>query len=251
MTNYSSSLNQTSHHRQPSSQNQTNFQPSQKVYLYGDTQYRGILIRPLERTYPTRWTVEVDRGGYDSPTIEEITPLTPYSIQSDTEIPFSDEPEQDYPKPNISQLEQEIIALRKENALLKQENQQLREELNEAKKTIRRAKDISLVIRQSLKRVLRLAHQACMDVQRTVRGWILKMGEKARKFRRLADIWDILSQDEWYLSDIFAPEKLIPLDKIQPPRPRTRPTPAEKLTLPILCPEEVLRRRAMGLPKCC
>jgi hypothetical protein len=77
------------------------------------------------------------------------------------------------------------------------------------------------------------------------------MGHFARKFRRLADIWDILSPDEWCLSDIFAPDKLIPLDKIQPPRPKKRPTPAEKITLPILRPEEVIRRREMGLPKCC
>lgn len=34
-----------------------------------------------------------------------------------------------------------------------------------------------------------------MNVQRTVGGWILRMGDKARKFRRLADIWDLISQD--------------------------------------------------------
>ncbi len=90
-----------------------------------------------------------------------------------------------------------------------------------------------------------------MDVQRTVGGWILKMGNKARKFRRLVDIWDILSQNEWYLSDIFAPDKLISIDLIQPPRPRKRATPMEKQTIPLISPEEVLRRRRMGLPKCC
>lgn len=106
-------------------------------------------------------------------------------------------------------------------------------------------------MRISLKRVLRLAHDACMDVQRTVGGWILRMGNKARKFRRLADIWYILSQDNWYLSDIFAPDKLVSIDLIQPPRPRKRPTPPDKQTRPLIRPEEVLRRRLMGLPKCC
>ncbi|MDJ0636331.1 MAG: hypothetical protein QNJ34_24335 [Xenococcaceae cyanobacterium MO_188.B29] len=104
-------------------------------------------------------------------------------------------------------------------------------------------------MRISLRRVLRLARNVCMDVQRTVGGWILKMGDKARKFRRLADIWNILSQDDWYLSDIFAGDKLIPLEKIKPPRPRKRTTPSEKQTYPFLTPEEVMRRRNLGLPK--
>jgi hypothetical protein len=214
--------------------------------LYGDTRYTGTLIRLLERTYPVRWSVELDQGGYDSPTLSQITPITPYPIEPDIEIPKSDSPE-----PTRSDLEREIIALRKENKRLQQENERLSKELTEAKQIIRRAKDISPVMRLSVKRVMRLAHHACMDVQRTVGGWVLKMGEKARKFRRLADIWDILSPDDWALSDIFAPDKLIPLDKIQPPRPRKRPTPAEKIALPILRPEEVIRRREMGLPKCC
>ena len=89
-----------------------------------------------------------------------------------------------------------------------------------------------------------------MDVQRTVGGWILKMGDKARKFRRLADIWDILSQEDWYLSDLFAPDKLIPLDKIKPPRPRKRSTPPEKHTYPFFTPDEIIRRCNMSLPKC-
>ncbi len=80
-----------------------------------------------------------------------------------------------------------------------------------------------------------------MDIKRTVGGWILKMGGKARKFRRLADIWEILSQDEWHLSDIFPEEKLIPLDKIQPPRPRKRPTPLNKQIMPLIRPEDMFR----------
>ena len=90
-----------------------------------------------------------------------------------------------------------------------------------------------------------------MDVQRTVGGWILKMGNKARRFRRLTDIWDILSQDEWYLSDIFPEDKLVALDLILPPRPRKKPVPPEKKTYPMISREKVLRRRRMGLSKCC
>ena len=90
-----------------------------------------------------------------------------------------------------------------------------------------------------------------MDVKRTVKGWILKMGDKARRFKRLADIWDILSQDNWYLNEIFAPDKLVAPDLILPPRPRKKPNPPDKKTYPLIRPEEVLRRRRMGLPKCC
>ena len=215
MINLSSSLNQASPNRQPS---QHILKPEQRVYLYGDTKFTGTLIRPLERTYPSRWTVQLDIGGYDSATVAEITPIASYPVESNSQIPFNDEPE-----PTNSELEREIIALKKENERLIQENQQLNEKLAEAKQIIRLAKDISPIMRISLKRVLRLAHRACMDVKRTIGGWILKMGSKARMFRRLADIWAILSQDEWHLSDIFAPDKLIPLDKIKPPRQRELP----------------------------
>jgi hypothetical protein len=97
---------------------------------------------------------------------------------------------------------------------------------------------------------MRLAHQACMDIKRTVGGWILKMGDKARKFRRLADIWEILSQDEWHLSDIFAPEKLIPLDKIQSHSPRKRSISPEKQTTLPIDSEFVLESHSRNLFKC-
>ena len=88
-----------------------------------------------------------------------------------------------------------------------------------------------------------------MDVKRTVGGWILKMGDKARKFRRLADIWYILSQDNWYLSEIFAPDKLIAIDLIQPPRPRKPPVIPDKTTRPLMHPSDVIRNRTMFLVK--
>lgn len=75
-------------------------------------------------------------------------------------------------------------------------------------------------------------------------------GDKARRFRRLADIWYILSQDEWYLSDIFAEDKLIAVDLILPARLPKRPMPAQKTTFPLINPEDVLRRRSMSLVKC-
>jgi hypothetical protein len=243
MTNLNSSVNQKPSNRQAS---QHILKPSQRVYLYGDTRYTGTLIRPLERTYPPRWTVELDKGGYDSATVNQITPIEPSPIESPSAIPFSD----DEPS-NHRNLEQEIIALKQENARLQRENERLTEELAEAKQIIRRAKDISPVMRLSVKRVMRLAHHACMDVHRTVGGWILQMGDKARKFRRLADIWDILSQDNWYLSDVLPEDKLIPVDQIQPPKTRKKPTSPDKQTRPLMRPEEILRRRSINLVQCC
>ena len=179
----------------------------------------------------------------------------------DSQIAFSDEI--DSSAQSTSKLEAEIAALRKENATLQQENRLiykryrqleqeniiLKKDLDIAKQIIRRAKDITPLMRISLKRVLRLAHDACMDVQRTVGGWILKMGDKARKFRRLADIWDLLSVDEFILSEIFPPEKLVAIDLIQPPKRRKKPESLEKKTFPLMRPEDVIRNRTMLLVK--
>ena len=119
----------------------------------------------------------------------------------------------------------------------------------QAKQVIRRAKDISPLMRISLKRVLRLAKDACMNVQRTVGGWILRMGDKARKFRRLADIWYILSQVNWYLEEIFPQDKLVAVELILPPRPRKPPTLPDKQTRPLMRPSDILRNRTMTLVK--
>ena len=69
-----------------------------KVYLYGDTTYTGRLIRPIERTYPAKWTVQVDRGGYEAVNVRDIRSFEVgrenTDLQSDVEqlnldIPFS------------------------------------------------------------------------------------------------------------------------------------------------------------------
>ena len=250
-------------HQEDKERSQYILKPNQKVYLYGDTSFSGTLIRPIERTYPPRWTVELDRGGYDSPTVPQITPITPQYIETDSAIPFDEDNPTDIPsqeqlqqeKDNqIAQLEKELEIVKSQyqqqkikNQQLQDENKVLKKDLEIAKNVIRRAKDISPLMRISLKRVLRLAHDACMDVKRTVGGWILKMGDKARRFKRLADIWDILSQDNWYLSEIFAPDKLIAIDLIQPPRPRKPPVIPDKTTRPLMRPEDIMRNREITL----
>ncbi|MGD1917591.1 MAG: hypothetical protein ACFCAD_01155 [Pleurocapsa sp.] len=73
------------------------------------------------------------------------------------------------------------------------------------------------------------------------------MGDKARKFRRLADIWDLISVDEFVLSEIFPPEKLVDVNLIQPPKRKERATPPDKTTRPIMHPEDVIKNRTMLL----
>jgi hypothetical protein len=252
MTNYPLSVNQTTHNRQGLPNTGINLQPEQRVYLYGDPEYTGRLIRPIERTYPPKWTVELDRGGYEAVNTTQISVSGSEILNQEQvhhSIPFSDEPKVSTNQ-RESQLQKEIIALRRENTRLREENEIISKDLEQAKQIIRRAKDITPLMRISLQRVLRLAHQACMDVQRTVGGWILRMGDKARKFRRLADIWDLLSQDDFHLSDIFSGDKLIAVELIVPARMPKRATPLDKTTFPLIRPEDVIRRRTMTLVKC-
>ncbi|MEC4896277.1 MAG: hypothetical protein SAL07_25260 [Oscillatoria sp. PMC 1051.18] len=241
MNNLKSSVAQTTPNKQQSHKTVTNLFCGQRVYLYDNPSDTGTLIHPVEGTTPPRWTVKLDNGNYEAVNIDHITPITTTPETTDNQPQL---------QIDISELQQQIIALKQENQRLEQENQQLKEELQKTKQTLRRAKDLTPIIRPSLKRVLRLAKDACMEVKRTVKGWILKMGDKARFFRRLSDIWEILSQDNWYLSDIFPPHKLIPINKIQPPLPRKKPTPPEKQTIPLVPPSIVQLWRKMGLPKC-
>ena len=228
-------------------ESKTLLKAGQKIYLYGDRTYTGKLIRPIERTYPAKWTVQLNRGGYEAVNLDCIFLIESNSgaeIESESQILKSDESDS-----AIEELKKEIIALKTENARLKQENEILKKDLDIAKQVIRRAKDITPLARISLKRVLRLAHDACMDVQRTVGGWILRMGDKARKFRRLADIWDLISVDEFILNEIFPKDKLVAGDLIRPPKRRQRPLPPEKKTFPLMRPEDIIRNRTMLLVK--
>ncbi|MEM8722771.1 MAG: hypothetical protein AAGE84_26370 [Cyanobacteria bacterium P01_G01_bin.39] len=256
-------LNITSLSQKYSGDRQSSLNSGDAVYLYGDRTYKGKLIHPVEGTYPCRWTVQLDRGGYEAVNVKQISVIESRNnkhfikpennyYESDLELPFSEAREES--QTSRSKLEREIAQLKKENARLlqqqkelEQDNQLLKKDLDQAKQIIRRAKDISPVMRLSLKRVLRLAHNACMDVQRTVGGWILRMGDKARRFRRLADIWDLISADEFVLSEIFPEDKLVAVELIVPPKRRTRPEPIEKKTFPLMRPEDIIRNRTILL----
>ena len=83
---------------------QTSLFSGDKAYLYGDTTYTGTLIHPIERTYPPKWSVKLDRGGYEAVNIKHITVTEPSQhshlpepttneYQPDLENPFRDLPQ--------------------------------------------------------------------------------------------------------------------------------------------------------------
>ncbi len=79
------------------------------------------------------------------------------------------------------------------------------------KEIIRNAKDVSPVIKPSFSRVKRMAQMACLQLSRENSSYVLSMGDKCKRtFKKLRDIWEFLSQEEWALSDLFPqldPEK--------------------------------------------
>ena len=63
MTNIKSSVDRTTANRQVSEatiSKEVNLTPGDRVSLYDDPTYTGTLIRPIEKTYPARWAVELD-----------------------------------------------------------------------------------------------------------------------------------------------------------------------------------------------
>lgn len=84
------------------------------------------------------------------------------------------------------------------------EIEQLRAENQELRSQLARAKNPDPVKRPSFGRVLRLVRNACMELERSAEGkWVLSMGQVSRTFARLREIWEILIQEDWNLSDIF------------------------------------------------
>jgi hypothetical protein len=79
----------------------------------------------------------------------------------------------------------------------------LQKEVAALRRIIARAKDATPVSRPSLKRVAALAATACMSIRKISGGWLLSMGNLCRSFRKLTEIWELLTQEEWLLSDIF------------------------------------------------
>lgn len=98
-------------------------------------------------------------------------------------------------------------------AELEAENERLQNELRKARVTIANAKDIDPIQRLSEKRVKKMAASACLDlVRHKVKGWVIRMGSAYQWYKSLWDIWAILSQESWNLSELIPstiPPKLV------------------------------------------
>jgi len=80
----------------------------------------------------------------------------------------------------------------------------LEEQLAHYKNLVRWAKDLSPVVKPSFARVKRMADEACLELTKEGKHFVISMGNKCRRvFRKLRDIWEFLSQDDWALSDLF------------------------------------------------
>jgi hypothetical protein len=106
-------------------------------------------------------------------------------------------------KENSDRDKRELERLQGENERLRKVVGSLEKQVKTLKETIRNAKDISPIERISFARVRRLAREACMEIARQGKQFILSMGKTTRAFRKLRQIWDLLIEDDWYLSDIF------------------------------------------------
>ena len=82
----------------------------------------------------------------------------------------------------------------------------MRRERDAAQNTIKRAKDPNPISRPNFKRVIKLVTDACMELQRVAGGWLLKLGHRQRRFKKLLEIWELFLADDWFLSDIFPDE---------------------------------------------
>jgi len=88
--------NITSNNKNNAGDRQSLLSLGDRVYLHGDRNYTGTAIRPVERTYPKKWTVQLDRGGYEAVNVKQIYLVEsqpPTCQESALDLPFSDDPE--------------------------------------------------------------------------------------------------------------------------------------------------------------
>ncbi len=102
---------------------------------------------------------------------------------------------------------------------LEREVADLRAELKEQKQIIARAKDARPIKRSPFLRVLKLVQGACMDLKRVAGGWLLELGNQARLFKKLSQVWDLFTTDDWVLSEIFNPPPPQKRDRVLVPKP--------------------------------
>lgn len=105
----------------------------------------------------------------------------------------------------------------------------LEEEIAILKETIAKARDITPVQRPSFSRVKRMAENACLELKKVGKQFVVSMGSTSRTFRKLKEIWEFLCQENWALSDLF-PQ----LDPDRKPEPKPNGKPCKYCNLPII-----------------
>jgi len=102
--------------------------------------------------------------------------------------------------------EEENVGLVKKLNSQQEEIKNLSLENRDLKETINRAKDIRPWARPNRDNVKQMARAALLDIVKAPGGWVVKMGECiGKKFKRLRDIWLILTRESWNLHDEFLP----------------------------------------------
>lgn len=206
--------------------NYTAFKTGDRVCLGGDMRFVGRLVNPISNSYPQRWTVEFEDGKYES-----IAERGLMLLESREEPEPKQESEVEKLQKRIKELEQQLDKVNEENSY--------------QRRVIRRAKNISPIERPSFQRVAQLAFEACLEVKRVARGWIVSLGQKMRKFRTLTDIFEFLIRDDWAISDLFPEDEKVNALDLLPPLPKKPPRQGASPTFPLMTPWEVRFKRHM------
>lgn len=127
-------------------------------------------------------------------------------------------------KAQLQRREEENVGLSKKMEQLESEYDDLERENRDLKEVINRAKNISPWARPNFTNVRRMAARWGINIVKAPGGWVVKMASKiGKKFKRLRDIWLILTQEEFFHEDFFPYEEVAPASA---PASASAPAPA-------------------------
>lgn len=114
-------------------------------------------------------------------------------------------------KAQLRRREEENVGLSKKIEQLESDIDEIHAENRDLKEVINRAKNISPWARPNFTNVRRMAARWGINIVKAPGGWVVKMASKiGKKFKRLRDIWLILTQEEFFHEDFFPYEEVAP-----------------------------------------